>query len=114
MDTPDESLKANDVALILRPIIVEGEEWDGNFEILITGIGPASMPEESIRELVSMAMMLATTVSMMEVDTALTDRIMTECSKLYGDVDDVDLVRLTKEDDGLTLTATSKTIGGMQ
>ena len=114
MDAPEENLKANDVAIILRPITEEGTPWDGNFEILITGIGPATLPEENIRELISMGMMVATTISMMEEDAKLTESIMIECAKLYGEADDVDIKNMIESDDGFTLTATSKTIGGMQ
>ena len=114
MDTTDEGLKPNDVAMILRPIIVEDETWDGSFEILITGVGPATLAEENIRELVNMAMLVATTIPMMEADEGLTDRIMTECTKLYGDPDNVYIGDMTKEDDGSVLTSTSKTIGGVQ
>ena len=114
MDTTEESLKPNDVALILRPIIVEDEQWDGNFEILITGIGPSTMPEENIRELISMAMMVATTIPMMEEDVTLTENIMKECAKLYGEADDVDIQNMLDAEDPMVLTVNSKTIGGMQ
>ena len=114
MDAPDESLRPNDVAMVLRPILTEGEEWDGNFEILITGVGPTTMPEDSIRELISMAMLVATTIPMMEQDVDLTERIMIECAKLYGEADDVDIQKMIVSDTGITLTVNSKTIGGMQ
>lgn len=114
MDASEESLRPNDVAMVLRPILTEGEEWDGNFEILITGVGPTTMPEDSIRELISMAMLVATTIPMMEQDVDLTERIMIECAKLYGEADDVDIQKMIVSDTGLTLTVNSKTIGGMQ
>ena len=114
MDAPEESLRPNDVAMVLRPILTEGEEWDGNFEILITGVGPTTMPEDSIRELISMAMLVATTIPMMEQDVDLTERIMIECAKLYGEADDVDIQKMIVSDTGLTLTVNSKTFGGMQ
>ena len=114
MDASEESLRPNDVAMVLRPILTEGEEWDGNFEILITGVGPTTMHEDSIRELISMAMLVATTIPMMEQDVDLTERIMIECAKLYGEADDVDIQKMIVSDTGLTLTVNSKTIGGMQ
>lgn len=112
--TPDESLRPNDVAMVLRPIITEGEDWDGNFEILITGVGPTTMHEDNIRELISMAMLVATTIPMMEKDVDLTEKIMIECAKLYGEADDVDIRKMIVNDNGMTLTIDSKTIGGMQ
>ena len=114
MDASEESLRPNDVAMVLRPILTEGEEWDGNFEILITGVGPTTMHEDSIRELISMAMLVATTIPMMEQDVDLTERIMIECAKLYGEADDVDIQKMIVSDTGLTLTVNSKTFGGMQ
>ena len=114
MDAPEESLRPNDVAMVLRPITVANEPWDGSFEILITGIGPATMPEDNIRELISMAMLVATTIPMMEGDVNLTEKIMIECAKLYGEADDIDIQKMITEDSGHVLTANSKTIGGMQ
>lgn len=114
MDTPDETIKPNDVALVLRPIVVDNEPWDGNFEILIAGIGPSTIPEESIRELISMAMMIATIIPLMEKDVELTEKVMIECAKLYGDADDIDIRNMIKSEDDNVLTLNSKTIGGMQ
>lgn len=114
MDAPEESLRPNDVAMVLRPITVANEPWDGSFEILITGIGPATMPEDNIRELISMAMLVATTIPMMEGDVDLTEKIMVECAKLYGDADDIDIQKMINEDKGHVLTYESKTVGGMQ
>jgi len=114
MDAPEESLRPNDVAMVLRPITVANEPWDGSFEILITGIGPATMPEDNIRELISMAMLVATTIPMMEGDVDLTEKIMVECAKLYGEADDIDIEKMMVSDTGMTLTINSKTFGGMQ
>jgi len=115
MDPTREDMKPNDVAMILRPIIVEGEEWDGGFEVLIAGIGPITMPEGSIRELVSMAMLVATTIPMMEKDVDLTEKIMIECAKLYGDADDVDIQNMIDgTENSSSFTINSKTVGGMQ
>jgi hypothetical protein len=113
MDSTREDMKPNDVAMILRPIIVEGEEWDGGFEVVIAGIGPITMPEDSMRELISMAMLVATTIPMMENDSELTEKIMIECAKVYGDADDVDIQTLTTTEEGLSFTIDSKTVGGV-
>jgi len=56
---------------------------------------------------------VATTISMMEEDVDLTEKIMTECAKLYGDADDVDIQTMTAPEEGSLLTLTSKTIGGV-
>ena len=114
MDSTEYPLKPNDVALVLRPIVTEDNEWDGNFEVFITGAGPITIPEGNTRDLISMAMLVATTISMMEEDVDLTEKIMTECTKLYGDADDVDIQTMIATEEGLSLTVNSKTVGGMQ
>ena len=115
MDPTREDMKPNDVAMILRPTIVEGEEWAGGFEVLIAGIGPITMPEDNIRDLVSTAMLVATTISMMEKDIDLTEKIMIECAKLYGDADDIDIQNMIDSvEGGSSFTINSKTVGGMQ
>jgi len=114
MDSTEYPLKPNDVALVLRPIVTEDNEWDGNFEVFITGAGPITISEENTRDLISMAMLVATTISMMEEDVDLTEKIMTECTKLYGDADDVDIQTMIATEEGLSLTVNSKTVGGMQ
>jgi len=114
MDSTEYPLKPNDVALVLRPIVTEDNEWDGNFEVFITSAGPITISEENTRDLISMAMLVATTISMMEEDVDLTEKIMTECTKLYGDADDVDIQTMIATEEGLSLTVNSKTVGGMQ
>ena len=114
MDPTEQPLKPNDVALVLRPIVTEDNEWDGNFEVFITGVGPITIPEGNIRDLISIAMLVATTISMMEEDVDLTEKIMTECAKLYGDADDVDIQTMLSTEESLSLTVNSKTFGGMQ
>tara|TARA_R110000868_G_scaffold111268_4_gene300641 strand:+ start:524 stop:823 length:300 start_codon:yes stop_codon:yes gene_type:complete len=98
---------------VLRPIVTEDNEWDGNFEVFITGAGPVTITEENTRDLISMAMLVATTISMMEEDVDLTEKIMTECTKLYGDADDVDIQTMIATEEGLSLTVNSKTVGGV-
>jgi hypothetical protein len=114
MDSTEYPIKPNDVALVLRPIVTEDNQWDGNFEVFITGAGPVTITEENTRDLISMAMLVATTISMMEEDVDLTEKIMTECAKLYGDADDVDIQNMIAPEEGSLLTLTSKTIGGVQ
>jgi hypothetical protein len=113
MDPTEYPLKPNDVALVLRPIVTDDNEWDGNFEVFITGAGPVTITEENTRDLISMAMLVATTISMMEEDVDLTEKIMTECTKLYGDADDVDIQNMIATEEGLSLTVNSKTVGGV-
>lgn len=113
MDTP---IQPNDIAIILRPEHKEGEDWNGNFEIIISGFGPVTMSEQDIRELISMAMLVATIVPMMEQDAKLTERVMMECAKYYGKADNITIMDADDDiaDDGYVLTADSKTVGGVQ
>ena len=113
MDSTEHPLKPNDVALVLRPIVTDDNEWDGNFEVFITGAGPITITEENTRDLIGMAMLVATTISMMEEDVDLTEKIMTECAKLYGDADDVDIQSMVSTEEGSVLTINSKTVGGV-
>lgn len=109
----EPTIKPNDVVVILRPNFEEETEWDGVFEIIIGGFGPVTMPADSIRDLVSMAMLIATTVQMMEKDVDLTERIMAECAEYYGEADDI-IDNLNDTNDEFVLTVHTKTIGGMQ
>jgi hypothetical protein len=115
MDSTEiDNLQPNDVAMVLRPIRNDDDEWDGSFEILISGVGPVTMPEENVRELISMAMLVATTIPMMEKDSDLTEQIMIECAKFYGEADDVDIAKMLEPSGEFTLTINSKTVGGTQ
>jgi hypothetical protein len=111
MDSP---IHPNDVAVILRPSFEEGQDWNGNFEIIISGFGPMTMPEENVREMMSMAMLIATVIPMMEKDVKLTERIMEECAKYYGDPESVVINDDDPINDDYVLTVNSKTVGGMQ
>lgn len=115
MDSTEYPIKPNDVALVLRPIAIEGEEWNGSFEVFITGAGPVTISEDNIRDLISTAMLVATTISMMEEDVDLTEKIMIECAKLYGDADDVDIQNMIDgTENSSSFTINSKTVGGIQ
>lgn len=111
MDSP---IHPNDVAIILRPTLEDDQDWNGNFEIIISGFGPMTMSEENARELISMAMLVASIIPMMEKDEKLTERVMAECAKYYGDPADVDFQDNKIIDSEYTLTVNSKTVGGMQ
>ena len=102
-------IEPNDVAIILRPFVEEGKEWNGNFELLIAGYGPFSITEENVRELVSMAMIIASAVPMMESSTEFTEKLMEMCQKIYGEPDDV----INSVATGV-LASDTKCYGGMQ
>lgn len=102
-------IEPNDVAIILRPFVEEGKEWNGNFELLIAGYGPFSITEDNVRELVSMAMIIASAVPMMESSIDFTEKLMEMCQKIYGEPDDV----IGSSVSGV-LASDTKCYGGMQ
>lgn len=98
------SLKPNDVCVVLRPSPVkENEEWDKNFEVLVSGFGPVTIGEEDMAHLLVMGMMLASVIPMMNDDEKLYERIAEYCENRFGDV--------TKN---TQLTHFTTTVGGMQ
>lgn len=102
-------IRPNDVVVILRPEYKDGDEWQGNFELIIGGYGPVTMPEDAMRDLVSMAMLLATSVPLMEQDIKFTEKLMELCMKVYGEADDVMLSNVDGD-----FSINTKCVGGMQ
>lgn len=102
-------IEPNDIAVILRPSIEKGKEWSGNFELLIAGYGPFSMSEDNVRELVSMAMLIASAVPMMESSVEFTEKLMEMCHRVYGSPEDV----INSSVSGV-LTNDTKCYGGLQ
>ena len=109
----DNPFKPNDVAVVMRPSMNDSGEWSGDFELMVCVVGPATLPEENMQDMVGIATLMATTVSIMEEDKSFTARIMKKCDELYeegnfglGDDNAVDNTHV--------LTAYSKTVGGMQ
>lgn len=78
MDTTKERtgvIQPNDVTLIFRPLVEDGE-WTGQFQILISAFGPATLHQEVFEELVSVAMLAATSISYLEKNQILADEII--------------------------------------
>jgi len=114
MATPDQ-IEANDVAIVLRPNYNGVDKWSGDYQVLISGFGPFTLPEQNVRELISMAMLLASAVALMEKDVKYTEKLMKVCADLYGSGDDIDINELNSvNDDSFVLSSTTKTFGGMQ
>jgi len=49
----DTQIKPNDIAVILRPNHQSGVEWDGDFEVLVSGFGPVTMSKDDIDKLIA-------------------------------------------------------------
>ena len=83
MDSP---LQKNDVAVVLRPIIEDGVEWDGSFQLLVSVAGPVELDEEHMKSLLTVASYLAAAVPLMEESKAFTELLRDRAEQLTGDV----------------------------
>lgn len=83
MDSP---LKKNDVAVVLRPIIEDGVEWDGAFQLMVNVAGPVELDEEHMRSLLTVASYLCAAVPLMEESKAFTELLRDRAEQLTGDV----------------------------
>jgi hypothetical protein len=110
--TNRNKLKPNDVALVLRPHCKDGEAWDGNFQVMISGVGPVTMSEEDFASLVHIGMVIATSVQLIDEDPALADRFIERVKANYNQsaIDELDDVK----DAEFVLSKYTKTIGGVQ
>jgi len=110
--TNANKLKPNDVAIVLRPHHKAGEKWEGNFQVMISGVGPVSMDEEDFASLVHIGMIIATTVQLIDEDPVLADRFLEKVKANYNQsaLDELDDVK----DAEFVLSKYTKTIGGVQ
>jgi len=83
MDSP---LQKNDVAVVLRPIIEDGVEWDGAFQLMVNVAGPVELDEEHMRSLLTVASYLCAAVPLMEESKAFTELLRNRAEQLTGDV----------------------------
>lgn len=104
MDSP---LQKNDVAVVLRPIIEDGVEWDGAFQMLVSVAGPVTLDEEHMRSLLTVASYLAAAVPLMEESKAFTELLRDRAEQLTGDV-------LIGDGGTALLTKDTKCEGGVQ
>lgn len=107
------SLKPNDIALILRPTIENGE-YTKSFQVLVSGFGPLTISREDADNLIGMAMILAATVQYMQEDDKLADKLVAYCGKVFANVGDF---AYNPDHDSFSdgiFTVDTKTVGGMQ
>ena len=83
MDSP---LQKNDVAIVLRPIVEDGVEWDGSFQLLVNVAGPVDLDDDHMRSLLTVASYLAAAVPLMEESKAFTELLRDRAEQLSGDV----------------------------
>jgi hypothetical protein len=108
-----KSLKPNDIALILRPTIVDGV-YQNNFQVLVSGFGPLTISEEAVNNLIGMATILASVIPHMEEDEALANKLVEYCGKLFADVGDISYNANHDSFGDGSFTINTKTIGGIQ
>ena len=109
----DNPFKPNDVAVILRPIIDKDKKWDGNFELMVCAVGPVTLAEEDMQDMVAVATLMATTVPLMEEDKKFTEKVMKKCDEIY-EQGKIDVGGDKPVDKTHVLTTYSKTVGGVQ
>ena len=82
----DSTLKKNDVAVVLRPIIEDGVEWDGSFQLMVNVAGPVELDEEHMKSLLTVASYMCAAVPLMEESKAFTELLRDRAEQLSGDV----------------------------
>jgi hypothetical protein len=105
-------LKPNDVAVILRPNIADGK-WTGSFDIMVSGIGPITLTNIEMDQLIGMGVLLVSVVSLMEHDKEIACQIIDYCNKNYSDVGEFE----TAEEELEVVTSLSvntRCVGGVQ
>lgn len=110
--TQQSDLKPNDIAIILRPTVVDGV-WQGDFEVLVSGFGPFTLQKEAIDDMIGMAVLVASTVPFMEEHEEIAQQIMEYCGKYYGEIGDIPYdSNHNSFGDSFILTADTVTQGG--
>ena len=107
------SLKPNDIALILRPTIVDGV-YQNNFQVLVSGFGPLTISEEAVNNLIGMATILASVIPHMEEDEKLADKLVEYCGKMFGNLGDFSYNPDHDSFGDGSFTINTKTMGGVQ
>lgn len=110
--TKHNKLKPNDVAIVLRPSVEKGKTWNGDFQVMISGVGPVTMKEDDFQSLIHIAMVLAAGVPLMQEDEEVAAKLIEKTKQLYHDsaVDELEDVK----DASYVLSKYTKTIGGVQ
>lgn len=107
MDTTDKDrglVRPNDVALVIRPIIEDGE-WTGRFQLIVSAFGPPTVDTDVLEELMSVALLAATSVSFFEQNQDFADAIAKHGEENFKE-------ELSFES-SLILTKDTKTYGGL-
>jgi hypothetical protein len=107
------NLKPNDIALILRPIIVDGK-YTNTFQVLVSGFGPLTISPDETDNLIGMATILASVIPHMEEDEKLANKLVEYCGKMFGDVGDFFYNADHDSFGDGSFSINTKTVGGVQ
>ena len=103
-------LEPNDVAVVLRPFIVDGV-WTGGFSVMVSGIGPVTMNTDDMSNMIGMGVLLASVVPLLEKDKDVAEKIMTHCNNEYSDVGVFEYDSSEVPD---SISVNTRCVGGMQ
>lgn len=105
-------LKPNDVAVVLRPTVVDGK-WAGSFDVMVSGIGPITLTDVEMDQMIGMGVLLASVVPLMEHDKEIACQIIDYCNKNYSEVGEFEAAE--EELEVVTsLAANTRCVGGVQ
>jgi hypothetical protein len=105
-------LKPNDVAVILRPNVVDGV-WSGSFDVMVSGIGPVTIKDIDMDQMIGMGVMLASVVPLMEHDKEIASQIVEYCNNNYSNIGEFELAE--EEVEVVTsLDINTRCVGGVQ
>jgi len=109
-----QKLMGNDVAIIFRPFFTEGEEWSGEYQVLLSVVGPVTMSQEDVNKLMSVASVVSSTVHLMETNEEACQTILENYDKNFGEEEQVFSPISEEYTDDFILTADTETYGGKQ
>jgi hypothetical protein len=107
-------IKPNDVMIIFRPIDVDQGKWDGNYSIAISAVGPLTLSEDDVGKLISSAMMTAACTKLLETDHDLMEKAAKHCEESFGNTEEAIVIPINVYDKNHSLSADTKTVGGVQ
>lgn len=84
-DKKDAIVKPNDVVLVFRPDVVDGK-WTGRFKVLLSAYGPISVEERAIDEIMGVAIMASSAVSLLEEDVEFANTLFEYSQNRFAEV----------------------------
>jgi hypothetical protein len=107
-------VQPNDVAIIFRPLLEEGKEWDGEYTVMLTGFSPVSMNKEDFNILVNVAAVIASVVSLIEHNEQVRNIVLAHYAQFSANNNNYLSSTTENFKDDFVLDANTETIGKMQ